>query len=91
MIEPYKNKALGRLKRARGQIDGIIKMIEDEKPCGDILTQILALNGAVKGIAPFVVESHLHTCGEKNLASKDSEKREKFIKEIVRACELSSR
>ena len=91
MLEPYKKKALGRLKRAKGQIDGIIKMIEEEKYCGDVLTQILALNGAVKGVAPLIVESHLHTCGEKNLSSKDPKKKEKFIKEIIKACELSSR
>ena len=91
MLEPYKKKALGRLERAKGQIDGIIKMIEEEKYCGDVLTQILALNGAVKGVAPLIVESHLHTCGEKNLSSKDPKKKEKFIKEIIKACELSSR
>lgn len=91
MIEPYKKKALTRLKRAKGQIDGIIKMIEEDKYCGDILTQILALQGATKGIAPLVVESHLHTCGAKKLASKDPKVKEAFIKEIIQACQLSSR
>ena len=91
MIEPYKKKALTRLKRAKGQIDGIIKMIEEDKYCGEILTQILALQGAVRGVAPLLIESHLHTCGEKKLTSKDPKVKEDFIRDIIRVCELSSR
>lgn len=91
MIEPYQKKALNRLKRAKGQIDGIIRMIEDDKYCADILTQVLALMGAIKGVSPLIVESHLHTCGAEHLNSKNKQKREKFIREIVKACELSSR
>ncbi|MFH0821006.1 MAG: metal-sensitive transcriptional regulator [Candidatus Peregrinibacteria bacterium] len=91
MIEPYKTKALERLKRANGQIQGIIRMIEEDKYCADVLTQLLALQGALKGVMPLVLENHLTTCGPKQLGSNDSAKRKKFIKEIVKACELSSR
>ncbi len=91
MIEPYKKKSLMRLKRAKGQIEGIIRMIEEEKYCNDVITQVLALQGALKGITPLILESHLNTCGAEHLNSKSKAKREKFIKEIVRACELSSR
>jgi CsoR family transcriptional regulator, copper-sensing transcriptional repressor len=91
MIEPFKKKSVARLKRARGQIEGLIRMIEEEKYCADILTQVQALIGAVKGVSPLVVKSHLTTCGAEHLGSKSKAKREKFIKEIVKACELSSR
>lgn len=91
MIEPYKKKTLNRLKRARGQIDGILKMIEQDKYCSDVITQVLALQGALKRVTPLILESHLNTCGAKHLASKDKKKRDKFIKEIVKTCELSSR
>jgi CsoR family transcriptional regulator, copper-sensing transcriptional repressor len=91
MIDPYKKKALDRLKRARGQIDGIVKMIEDEKYCIDVLTQVLALQGAMKGLSSLVLESHLHTCGEKNLCSKDPKKKEKFISEILKASAFAGR
>jgi CsoR family transcriptional regulator, copper-sensing transcriptional repressor len=91
MIQPFKKKSVDRLKRLRGQIDGLINMIEEEKYCADILTQVQASIGALKGVAPLVVESHLTTCGAEHLGSKNKAKREKFIKEIVKACELSSR
>jgi CsoR family transcriptional regulator, copper-sensing transcriptional repressor len=90
MIDPFKTKALNRLKRARGQIDGVIKMIEEDKYCIDIITQVLAIQGAFKGVAPIIMESHLNTCGA-NLSSKDSKKKQGFIKELVKTCELSSR
>ena len=91
MIEPFKKKSITRLKKARGQIDGIIKMIEEAKYCGDILTQTLALSGSIKGVTKSVLESHLNTCGEHHLASKDAQKKEKFIKELLKLCDLSSR
>lgn len=91
MINPYKTKSLARLRKARGQIDGIIKMIEGDKYCADITTQVLALMGAIKGVTPLILESHLITCGAENLNSKDPKKKQKFIKEIIKICDLSSR
>lgn len=91
MLPEYKLKALARLKRASGQINGIIKMIEEDKYCADILQQMLALQGSVKGVIPLILESHLNTCGETKLSSKNKEQKDKFIKEIVKICELSSR
>lgn len=91
MIEPYKKKTLDRLKRAKGQIDGVIRMVEEDKYCVDVITQMLALQGALKRVAPLMLESHLHTCGAEHLASKNKQKKEKFISELIKACELSGR
>lgn len=91
MIEPYKTKALNRLKRSKGQIEAVITMIEDDVYCIDVLTQLLAVQGAVKGLAPLILESHLHTCSAQHLASKDTKKKEKFIQELVSAFKFSNR
>jgi len=91
MIEPLKKKALDRLKRLKGQVDGIIRMIERDTYCIDVINQVLAAQGALNKVSPLIVESHLHTCGAEHLNSKNKAKREKFIREIVRVCELSSR
>lgn len=91
MIEPFEKKALDRLKRSKGQIEGIIKMIEDGKYCVDILTQVLALQGSLKGLSSLILESHLNTCSGKHLNSKDSAVKQKFIAELVKVCELSNR
>lgn len=90
MIDPFKQKALNRLKRSKGQLDGIIKMIEEDKYCIDILTQVLALHGGLKGVSDLVLESHLNTCGSK-LSEKNSKTKQEFITELMKVCDLSSR
>jgi CsoR family transcriptional regulator, copper-sensing transcriptional repressor len=90
MIDPFKTQALRRLRKARGQIDGIIKMIEEEKYCVDILTQVLAMQGAVKGVSKLVFESHLNTCGD-NLSSSNKKKKEQFISELMKISDLTGR
>ena len=90
MIEPYKGKATTRLQKMKGQIEGIIKMIEEDKYCIDIITQMLAVQGALKGIAPLILESHLNTCSEK-LAAKNSQQKQKFIKELIYSFNLTNR
>lgn len=90
MIEPFKDKTLKRLKRAKGQLEGIIKMVEEGKYCVDIIIQLLALEGALKGVSILVLESHLNSCGY-NLSSKDPAVKQKFIKELVRITDLSKR
>ena len=51
MIEPEtKNKALGRLRRIEGQVQGIQRMVEEDKFCVDILLQLAAVQGAVEQV-----------------------------------------
>ncbi len=55
-------KVVGRLKRIQGQIGGIIKMIESEKDCEDVLIQIGAAKAALHKTGQSVLEGHLHHC-----------------------------
>ena len=55
-------KVVGRLKRVQGQIGGIIKMIESEKDCEDVLIQIGAAKAALHKAGQSVLEGHLHHC-----------------------------
>ena len=50
------------LKTARGQIDGILKMVEEDRYCGDVLTQLAAAESAVHSISAVVLRNHLETC-----------------------------
>ena len=78
-----KKKALRKLKIARGQIDGIIKMIEDERYCVDISTQILAIIAQLKKANIDIWNSHLHTCVVNAIRSDDEDEAEEKIQEIV--------
>ena len=57
-----KSKKLNLLKTARGQIDGIIKMIENERYCVDISKQIIAVQGLLKKANMVVLEQHMKHC-----------------------------
>ncbi|MCB0857164.1 MAG: metal-sensitive transcriptional regulator [Solirubrobacterales bacterium] len=57
-----KEKYLARLKRIEGQARGIHRMVEEEKYCIDILTQISALTSALEGVAIGLLDEHLRHC-----------------------------
>ena len=57
-----KDRYLGRLKRIEGQARGISKMVDDEKYCIDILTQISALTNALQAVAIGLLDDHLKHC-----------------------------
>ena len=51
-----------RLSRIEGQVRGVAKMIDDEKYCIDILTQISAVNSALQSVALGLLDEHLNHC-----------------------------
>lgn len=57
-----KKKAITKLKTARGQIDGIIRMLEEDRYCVDVSTQILSVIGLLKKSNIDVLDGHLRTC-----------------------------
>lgn len=59
---PQKENYAKRLRRIEGQVRGIAKMIEDDKYCIDILTQISAVNSALQSVALGLLDEHLGHC-----------------------------
>jgi DNA-binding FrmR family transcriptional regulator len=57
-----REKALQSLKTAKGQIEGIIKMIEDDRYCIDIVNQILAAQSLLKKADLMILQGHLRHC-----------------------------
>lgn len=51
-----------RLRRIEGQVRGVAKMIDDDKYCIDILTQISAVNSAMRSLALSLLDAHLEHC-----------------------------
>ncbi len=68
------------LKTARGQIDGILKMLENERYCIDVINQIMAVEGMLNGAKRRMISDHLKGCV--NNAETPQEREEK-IDEIV--------
>lgn len=61
-MEEKKIEVVNLLKTARGQIDGIIKMINDDRYCVDISRQIIAVQGLLKKANLRNLEHHINTC-----------------------------
>lgn len=69
-----KDRYLTRLKRIEGQTRGLQRMIEEEKYCIDIITQISAVNSALENVAVALLQDHLKHCVTEAVASgKDAE------------------
>ena len=51
-----------RLKRIEGQVRGVMKMVEEDKPCEDILIQIGSIKAALHKVGQCILEEHLHHC-----------------------------
>ena len=78
-----KAKVLRLLRTARGQIDGIIKMVEDDRYCIDISHQLMATEAVLKTTNKEVLSAHLKGCVN-NARTQDErdEKIDEFIKTI---------
>lgn len=61
MRPEIKSKASRRLQIVRGQLNGLVKMIDDEKYCVDIITQSSAIKEALSGVEDLILENHLST------------------------------
>ncbi len=77
-----KKKALRKLKIVRGQMDGVIKMLEDDRYCVDVSTQLLAIIGQIKRANIDILNDHLKTCVTEAVKS-DKEEGEAKIAEII--------
>lgn len=61
---------LVRLKRIRGQVDGIIKMYSECRECGDVVTQIAAVRAALSGVGKELLKSEAVACAKNNKGGK---------------------
>ena len=57
-----KKKLINRMKRIEGQVRGIIKMVENDTYCNDILIQSAAVNAAINAFNRELLSAHIHTC-----------------------------
>lgn len=71
--EKLKRDLGSRINRAVGQLNGIRQMIEDDRYCGDVLTQLAAVQSAVKAISREVMKDHLETCVVERVQAGDVE------------------
>ena len=78
---------LRRLSRVEGQVRGIAKMIEDDRYCIDVLTQLAAVDTALSAVGMKLLDSHVRHCVADALASGSKNEAEAKSRELLEAVE----
>jgi DNA-binding FrmR family transcriptional regulator len=80
-----------RLHRIEGQVRGIERMVEDDRYCIDILTQVAAVNTALESLAFKILDDHVNLCVTDALASGDPKEAAAKSKELMQAVQRFAR
>ena len=80
-----KDALVKRLHRIEGQVRGIERMLEDDRYCIDILTQISAVSTALESVAFKILDDHVNHCVAHALASGDHDDAEMKTRELLEA------
>jgi CsoR family transcriptional regulator, copper-sensing transcriptional repressor len=83
--EETRQKALARLIRIEGQVQGVHRMVEDGKYCVDILLQLSAIEGALEQVRKILLNRHIESCVVEAMAFGRAEDRQKKIEELLEA------
>lgn len=81
--EETKAKALGRLRRIEGQVQGLQRMIDAEAYCVDILLQISAVQGALEQVQKLLLGRHIESCVADALRSGSKSDRQQKLDELL--------
>ena len=80
--KPNHSENLPRLNRISGQIDGLKKMIEEERYCLDIVNQIKAVRSALKSVEKNILQKHIKHCVAASFKASKTEQEQK-INELI--------
>lgn len=78
-----KEAILKRLKRIEGQVRGLQKMVEQDRYCADVLTQLASVEQALSATGKVVLKNHLQTCVTSAVKGASPAEAEKKFDEIV--------
>jgi DNA-binding FrmR family transcriptional regulator len=78
-----KQAVLTRLRRIEGQVRGLQKMVEEERYCADVLTQVASVQEALKGAGRALLHNHLRHCASAAIRSGDAEQAEAMYAELL--------
>ena len=89
MKRDNKPKLLNRLNRIEGQVRGVARMIEDDRYCIDVLTQLRAIRAALNRVETEMLKDHLGHCIEGAIVSGDAAEQRRKAGELIELLERS--
>lgn len=82
---------LQRLKTVEGHLRGVIRMVEEDSYCIDVIRQIQAVEAALNKVSSQILEGHLNSCVITAVKGEDQSERERVLKEITEVFEMSTK
>jgi DNA-binding FrmR family transcriptional regulator len=82
-MKPDRAKLLNRLHRIEGQVRGLTRMLEEDRYCIDVLTQVRAVKAALARVETMMLQDHLHHCIEGAIVSGDAAEQRKKAAELI--------
>lgn len=83
LCQEEKRDLIVRLRRIEGQVRGLQRMIEEDQYCVDVLTQVVAVRGALKKVGLNVLDNHTHGCVQKVIKCENEEDNQIVIDELM--------
>lgn len=80
-----------RLKTVEGHLRGVIRMVEQDAYCIDVIRQIQAIESALNKVSSKILEGHLNSCVTTAIQGNDKKERERVLKEITEVFEMSTK
>jgi len=90
MRENTKEAVARRLNRIEGQVRGLARMVEEDRYCIDIITQITAVRAALRRVEEEILHDHVSHCVEHAIASGDKDDQRRKITELMEVFARSS-
>lgn len=84
MRQAVKTSCLKRLNRIEGQVRGLLRMVDEDRYCIDVITQISAVRAALKRVEEEVLRDHVAHCVEHAIAEGDRDEQRRKIGELMR-------
>lgn len=91
MERENKSKLLNRLSRIEGQVRGLARMVEEDRYCIDILTQLQAARAALTRVETEMLKDHLGHCIEAAITGGDANDQRQKASELIQLLERSAR
>jgi DNA-binding FrmR family transcriptional regulator len=82
---------LKRLRIIEGHLKGIIRMVEDDTYCIDVIRQIQAVEAALNKVSAQILEGHLNSCVITAVQGEDPAERQRVLKEVLEVFETSTK
>jgi DNA-binding FrmR family transcriptional regulator len=84
-------ETLKRLKIVEGHLRGVVRMVEEDAYCIDVIRQVQAIQAALNKVSTGILEDHLNSCVTTAIRGEDPGERERVLKEITDVFETATK